>query len=233
MEAGRISKERRIEFKEMDFNTGAAEPEIQSTVSNRESPPREDAAIALYNQSGVEQALHTLAQSAIPDIRIEEDALNQLEASQPQHAPSESKRKSIIEVAVALFGASLTLMLAMPGGMDERGRVILGSTISFNLFLVTDMLALVASLAVGMILAFGPPWKVGWLVEIIMWVAAACFLLALLAAGFVVMIPAVKWIVVSFIVAGGMVVAFLIYRAFIFPSQSNMRLPIQMSQQHH
>ncbi|GLJ20246.1 hypothetical protein SUGI_0367460 [Cryptomeria japonica] len=232
---GVITDSEESSSKTMDSNMGATEPEIQKVASNNDSAPRESRIVAA--SLTVEQGPPALAQSATADAPTEEDRspLNQSDCS-----PSKSRRKSIIEVAVALFAASLTLMLAMPGGMDERGRVILGNTISFNVFLLTDMLALVVSLAIAMILAFDPPRKVGWLMEIIMWVAAASFLSALMAAGFVLKIHAMKWIIVSFVGAAAMLVAVLIYRTnmavliyrtFFYRTQSNTPLAIQICQQ--
>ncbi|XP_059075663.1 uncharacterized protein LOC131032033 isoform X2 [Cryptomeria japonica] len=195
----------------------------QKVMSKRDSTLREDPAIVAFDQSGAtplqgKAASSVPAQSTALDHPIKKDALNQLVDAHPQYIPS------VVQVALGLFAASLALMLEM----FDKG----GNTISFNLFLVTDMLALVTSLALAMIVTFEFLGKAAWLMKIITWVVAACFLLAVVAAMFVLMIPIVKWIVVSFIVAGAMVVALLRYRAFIFPTQYDTLLDIQICQQY-
>ncbi|GLJ20249.1 hypothetical protein SUGI_0367560 [Cryptomeria japonica] len=176
-----------------------------SMVPKRDSTPREDPAIVVFDQPEAAPIPREKPPIVLAQSTTIEDVLNLLIDTHTQNSPS------VIQVALALFVASLTLMLAM---LDKRDN-----SISFNIFFITSMLALVTSLAVAMILAFDPPRKVAWLMKIITWVAAACFLLAFLAIGFFVRIPAVKWIVASFAGVGAMVMALLLYRAFIFPPQ--------------
>ncbi|XP_059077690.1 uncharacterized protein LOC131876408 [Cryptomeria japonica] len=120
--------------------------------------------------------------------------------------PVTSMSKSAIQVAmaVALVGASFTVMLAVPGGVNDSGTAVLGDTIALNVFFVMDTLALHASLTVGMMVATMSQIssKVEYLICITLWVAAVCFILAFHAAAYVVMFPDLRWIV---LISGGIV----------------------------
>ncbi|GLJ21562.1 hypothetical protein SUGI_0399810 [Cryptomeria japonica] len=66
-------------------------------------------------------------------------------------------------------------MLAVPGGVNEIGRAVMGDTIGFNVFLVTDMVALLAALALAMTVS-NTSAKMDYLIRITLRAVAACFI---------------------------------------------------------
>ncbi|GLJ27906.1 hypothetical protein SUGI_0547960 [Cryptomeria japonica] len=101
--------------------------------------------------------------------------------------------KSLIQGTVALVfeAGSFAVMYAVPGGVNELGRAVMGDTIGFNVFLVADTLTFFASLAVAMIVATVSHMsaKMSYFISITLWAAAVCFVLTFLAAAYVVVFP--------------------------------------------
>ncbi|GLJ27931.1 hypothetical protein SUGI_0548600 [Cryptomeria japonica] len=141
-----------------------------------------------------------------------------------------SHSKSLIQVTVALVlaGGSFAAMYAVPGGVNDAGRAVMGDAVAFNVFLIADTLAFLASLAICMIVAtvshISP--KMEYLISIALWATAVCFFLSFQASAYVVVHPNNKWIVLCF--GGAVTIAFLLlllYRlSTMFLGRSGMAL---------
>ncbi|GLJ27936.1 hypothetical protein SUGI_0548710 [Cryptomeria japonica] len=129
-------------------------------------------------------------------------AVDQLTAPEHQReeSPVSSDYKSVIQVALAFAGGSFAAMYAVPGGVNEAGRAVMGDTIGFIVFLISDMVASLAALAVAMALAnvsrLSP--KMDYFIRIILWVGGGSLILSFHAAAYVVVLAEHKWIVLCF-----------------------------------
>ncbi|GLJ27923.1 hypothetical protein SUGI_0548450 [Cryptomeria japonica] len=162
---------------------------IQIMVSDEEDP----------DSNGADQSTAT-------DIRLEQYAVR-----------NNSKYFIQVTVALVLVGGSFTVMLAVPGGVNEAGRAVMGHTIAFNIFLVANMLSFHASLAVSMIVATVSHISADtdYFVRISLWAAAVFFDLSFHAAAYVVVLSYQKWIVLC--LGGEAIIALallLLYRLF-------------------
>ncbi|GLJ58297.1 hypothetical protein SUGI_1429900 [Cryptomeria japonica] len=133
-----------------------------------------------------------------PDLQLEQSAVS-------------SDYKSVIQLTVALafVGGSFGAMYAVPGGVNEAGRAVMGDSIGFIIFLITDMVALLASLLVTMIVATVSEIsaKMEYLIRMSLWAAGVSFIMTFHAAAYVVALPKHNWIVLCF---GGAVAIALI-----------------------
>ncbi|GLJ27933.1 hypothetical protein SUGI_0548640 [Cryptomeria japonica] len=154
----------------------------------------------------VETDMIQVDQSAAQDLQLEQSA-----------AASNSKAVLQVTVALVFAGGSFAAMYAVPGGLNEAGRAVMGNTVAF-----------LGSLAVAMIVAtvshISP--KMEYFIRITLRGTAVCFILSFHASGYVVVIPTHKWIVLCF---GGVVtIAFsllLLYRlSIMFLERSGMAL---------
>ncbi|GLJ27910.1 hypothetical protein SUGI_0548090 [Cryptomeria japonica] len=125
-------------------------------------------------------------QSTAPDLRLDQSPVT-----------NNSKYATQVTMAVAFAGGSFAVMSQIPGGVKNVGRAVMDNTIGFNLFLVANMVALHASLAVGMIVATVShiSAEMEYLISMSLWAAAVCFDLTFHAALYVVLLPKHRWIV--------------------------------------
>ncbi|GLJ27927.1 hypothetical protein SUGI_0548550 [Cryptomeria japonica] len=144
-------------------------------------------------------------------------AVDQLKAREHQleESPVSSDYKSVIQVALAFAGGSFAAMYVVPGGVNEAGRAVMGDTVGFIVFLITDMVALFAVLAVAMVLVTASRLSptVDYFIRISLWVAGGSLILTFHAAAYVVVLAKHKWIVLCF--GGAVAIAFallILYR---------------------
>ncbi|GLJ20928.1 hypothetical protein SUGI_0382040 [Cryptomeria japonica] len=140
------------------------------------------------------QVSNEVGESTAPDLRLEQSPVTS---------------NSTLTVALAFAGASFAAMYNVPGGWNQLGRAAMCETISFNVFLIADMLAFHASFAVCVIVATESA-KMDYLIRITLWAAAMCFPLAFHATAYVIVVPNHKWIVLCFGCAVTIVLALLL-----------------------
>ncbi|GLJ27929.1 hypothetical protein SUGI_0548580 [Cryptomeria japonica] len=132
--------------------------------------------------------------------------VDQLKAREHQleESPISSDYTSVIQVALVFVGGSFAAMYAVLGGVNEAGRAVMGNTVGFIVFLIMDMVALLAALAVAMILVTASRLspKVDYFIRINLWVAGGSLILSFHAAAYVVVLAKHKWAIMCF---GGVV----------------------------
>ncbi|GLJ05153.1 hypothetical protein SUGI_0012220 [Cryptomeria japonica] len=138
--------------------------------------------------------------------------------------------------AWAVFAVSLMLRLKVHGSLDVLQRLTLDGTIHFDIFYISDMFAMVASLVIGMLFTVRPPMSppITSLLNIILVAAAASFVIALMTFGHMEGISVNEWIVFGFLGAVIFLVllTLLLYSAVFRPTtNASLRLAIEMSQQ--
>ncbi|GLJ27912.1 hypothetical protein SUGI_0548170 [Cryptomeria japonica] len=114
-------------------------------------------------------------QSTAPDLRLDQSPVT-----------NNSKYATQVTMAVAFAGGSFAVMSQIPGRVNNVGRAVMD-----------NMVALHASLAVGMIVATVShiSAEMEYLISMSLWAAAVCFDLTFHAALYVVLLPKHRWIV--------------------------------------
>eukprot|EP01018_Ginkgo_biloba_P040833 Gb_06243 [translate_table: standard] len=126
---------------------------------------------------------------------------------------------TITVVAVLIATVTFTAVFTVPGGLKNdgpyEGTAIMAKTIAFKVFLISDTVALFASLMIVLILVTVVPFQKRMLMKLlffsnkVMWVALGCTATTFISAAYVVVAPKAKWLAIAVCASGAGSMAFM------------------------